>query len=155
MKVLKLETDIPHSALPYPEDLWDRLKYFSWKIITPCHNGVRDALLRLGIIHHEGRQDFLLGKLAEDRTLADFLRYIHAVGFGNHFIAWEDDGQVVSLRKLVNFEWQYHLRIFDDGEIRGHYEYTPESHPLWHLNHVGREERRAEFSRILSDWTAP
>lgn len=154
MAVLTLETSIPNSILLYPEGLWDRFKFTFWKIITPHHNFMRDALLRSGIIHHKGRQDFKLGKLAEGRTLTDFLHYLHALGFGNRFIAWDDDGQIVSLRKLVGFEWQYHLRIFNDGEVRGHFEYTPESHPFLHLKDVNMEARHDDFVRFVGDWVA-
>ena len=146
---------IPNSVLPYPEGFWDRIKYFLWKIITPCHPYGRDALLKLHIIHHEGRQDYVIGRMAPGVKLEDFLRYLHTQGFSNHFIAWEDDGQVVSLRKLVNFKWQYHLRIFGDGEVRGHYERTPEGHPIWHLKEIGREERRKDFLRFIGDWVVP
>ena len=32
-------------------------------------------------------------------------------------MAWTDKDQVLSWRKLVNFQEQYHLRVFKDGEI--------------------------------------
>ena len=152
MSVLTLETDIPDSTLPYPDAFWDRIKYLFWKAIAPIHPLVRDGLLKAGILHHEGRQDFKLGKLAEGRTLDDFLHYLHALGFGNHFIAWNDTDQIISLRKLVGFEWQYHLRIFNDGEVRGHYEYTPECHPILHTMDGCKQERRDDFMNFVGDW---
>lgn len=148
---------IPDSVLPYPEDLFDRLKYRFWKWVYPFHNRVRDGLLTMGILHppYTYRQNYVLGRLRRGRKMGEFLRHLESVGFGNHFIAWQDDGQVASLRKLVDFRWQYHLRIFKDGEVRGHYELTPESHPLMHYNKHGQEPRRDEFLTFLGDWVTP
>jgi hypothetical protein len=142
-------------VLPYPDGLWNRVKYVFWKTITPGYLWGLNLLLRLRILHHEGRQNFTLGTLVPGRKIDDFIQYLHFRGFFNHFIAWKDDGQVISLRKLENFEWQYHIRVFKDGEIRGHYEYTPESHPAWHLKEIGMEERREIFLNYLGDWVVP
>ena len=143
------ENAIPDSVLPYPEGFFDRLKYFAWKAISPGYEFGRNVLLKLHFIHHEGRQHFVIGKMASGVTLQAFLKYLHSQGFANHFIAWKDDGQIVSVRKLVNFDWQYHLRIFNDGEVRGHYECTPEAHPQRHLKEIGLEARREDFLKIL------
>ncbi len=146
---------IPDSVVPYPGGVVNKAKYFFWKAYTPIHVWGMNLLLRLHILHHEGRQNFLLGKLAPGVKLEDFLVHMHAQGWGNHFVAWHDDGQVMSIRKLVNFTWQYHLRIFSDGEVRGHYEYTPESHPRRHVKEVGMEARREDFLNFLGDWVIP
>ena len=84
----------------------------------------------------------------------DFLQYLIDNGWWNHFIAWTDEDQIISLRRLESFTWQYHLRIFRDGEVRGHYEYTPEAHPKWHLQEVGMEPRSEDFKKFLGDWVA-
>ena len=149
------EGRIPDSVIPYPDGLWNRVKYVFWKLITPGYLWGLNLLLRLHILHHEGRQHFVLGALAPGRRMEDFIHYLHFNGYYNHFIAWKDDGQLISLRKLENFEWQYHLRVFKDGEVRGHYEYTPEAHPRWHLKEVGMEERRGIFLNHLGDWVVP
>ena len=81
--------------------------------------------------------------------------YLLSQGFANHFIAWKDDDQVFSLRKCVDFERQYHLRIFSDGEVRGHFETTPEAHPTMHMKEIGMEARREDFLRYLGDWIIP
>jgi hypothetical protein len=146
---------IPDSVLPFPDGLWNQVKYVFWKAITPGYLWGLNLLLDLHILHHEGRQNFVLGKLASGRKMEDFIQYLHFKGYFNHFIAWEDDGQIISLRKLENFEWQYHLRVFKDGEVRGHYEYTPESHPKLHLKEIGMEERREVFLNNLGDWITP
>jgi len=147
-----LKTVPPDSVLPYPDGLASRLKYFFWRAISYPFPYVRDWLLTAGFIRHSGRQAFLLGRLKSPADIGPFLRHLSAQGFGNHFIAWKDDGQLVSLRRLDGFERQYHLRIFKDGEVRGHYEFTPESHPWWHQHDVGVDSRREDFLRFLGDW---
>jgi hypothetical protein len=145
---------IPKAALPYPDRMTDRAKYHLWKAIYPAHNKVRDVLLATHLLHppYKGRQDYLLGSLAPGRKMEDFLRYLEGREFGNHFIAWDDEGQVASLRRLEDFRWQYHLRIFEDGEVRGHYELTPESHPFKHYGKNGQVPRREQFEEFLGDW---
>jgi hypothetical protein len=119
------------------------------------HGTARDVLLSLRVLRHEGRQDYLLGRITPGRSIEDFVKYLETQQLKNHFIALMDDDEVVSVRKLVDFEHQYHLRIFEDGEVRGHYEYTPESHPRLHMKKVGQEARREDFLRFLGDWIVP
>ncbi|HUC31700.1 MAG TPA: hypothetical protein VMR99_03395 [Candidatus Paceibacterota bacterium] len=155
MDDIALRQSIPNSVLPYPKGLRNRSKYVFWKFIYPVHGAGRDILLSLGILHHEGRQNYLIGHIAPGRSIEDFLKHLEAHEYANHFIALKDDDEAVSVRRLVDFEYQYHLRIFKDGEVRGHYEYTPESHPKWHMKKVGQESRREEFLQALGDWIVP
>ena len=132
--------------------LIDRAKAVAWHCISPVFPQTRDALLRLGILKHGIRQPFVLGKLAAGRTVEGLASHVAQYGFGNHFVAWVDSDEVLGLRKRDNFHRQYHLRVFKDGEIRGHYEWTPESAPYKHLLDIGMEPRREEFRRFLGDW---
>jgi hypothetical protein len=150
-----LRRSIPDSVLPYPKGFRNRSKYIFWKAIYPIHGTGRDFLLSLGVLHHEGKQNYLLGHIAPGRTMEEFVKYLETRQCRNHFIALRDDDEVVSVRRVVDFEHQYHLRIFKDGEVRGHYEFTPESHPKWHMEKVGQEPRREEFLEILGDWIVP
>ncbi|MDE2038254.1 MAG: hypothetical protein KGI69_03480 [Patescibacteria group bacterium] len=146
---------LPPSRLARPSTPRNMLKYAFWKAYAPLHPYVRDALLSLHVVRHDCRQRFLLGKLApgvSPQALADRLI---AQGFGNHFVAWEDAGELVSLRKPDGFSHQYHIRIFDDGEVRGHYEYTTEYSPLMHYKAVRQEPRTEEFRAFLGDMVAP
>jgi hypothetical protein len=136
----------------YPESFHDRLKFIFWTFYTPYHPFFRDTFIKLGIISHDIRQPFLLGKLSPNRTVEDFVKFLIGQGYGNHFIAWKDKGEIVSLRNVKSFAMQYHIRIFEDGEIRGHYEYTPECHPVWHMKEIGMEDRSSEFKNFLKDW---
>ncbi len=142
---------LPSSKMIYPESFLDRIKYVFWRFYTPHHVFFRDALLSLGVVAHEGRQNFLIGKIAPHLSIKEFVSFLVEHGYGNHFVAWEDEGEVVSLRYVKDFVHQYHMRVFEDGEVRGHYEYTPESHPFLHLNDVHMEDYRGEFISLLGD----
>lgn len=146
---------LPFSQIHYPDAIIDRVKYYFWKVYTPLHPLCRDILLTLRIVKHNGRQRIPLGRLAPGKSMKEFIAYLVSRGYANHFVAWEDEGELVSFRYVVDFNFQYHLRIFMDGEVRGHYEYTPESHPIWHLQEVGFEERRDEFLNLLKEWIVP
>jgi hypothetical protein len=155
MDEIALRQSIPDSVLPYPKGFRNRSKYVLWKAIYPVHGTGRDVLISLGILHHEGKQNYLLGHIAPGRSMEDFVQYLVERHIRNHFVALRDDDEVASLRRVVDFEHQYHLRIFKNGEVRGHFEYTPESHPKWHMKKVGQEARRADFLEMLGDWIIP
>lgn len=155
---------LPASKMVRPSSFRDQLKYAFWMMYTPYHPrvrdtlthfGLRDTLVRFKVIQHAGRQDFLLGTIAPGYSVRDVVLHLVDQGFGNHFVAWKDDGEVVSLRYVENFSHQYHIRIFEDGEIRGHFEHTPECHPLKHLKEVGQESRHDHFLMILGEKIVP
>jgi GT2 family glycosyltransferase len=123
-----------------------------WRRISPFFMKVRDVLIACRIIKHNFRQPYHLGYLDPSKTEADLLKHLHAQGFSNHFFAWDDPGQKYSLRRRTDFKFQYHLRIFSDGEIRGHYEWTPEAHPIRHLQDLGMQPQTEEFTKFLQGW---
>lgn len=56
-------------------------------------------------------------------------------------------GQIYTVRKIVDYDHQIHLRFRKDGLVSGHYELRPEIHALEHLfgeelGFVTRLERR-------------
>jgi hypothetical protein len=130
----------------------ERQKLRFWRWLTPHFPKIRDFLLRHRVIWHHGRQDYRLGKIVPHKTPDELIIHLSSHGFGNHFVAWVDEGQLVSLRKLDNYRYQYHLRIFDDGEIRGHYELNPEYKAIPHFLEWGMEDRRQEFLIFLTEW---
>ena len=134
--------------------LSQKIKNRIWHIVYYVFPWFQKHLVEWRIIWHDkSRQKYHLGWLAPGKTLKDFEKHLHEKwGFGNHFVAWVDSGQVLSWRKLVDFDRQYHIRVFKDGEIRGHFEYTPESKSLAHFKEVGEEERLAEFKKFLGDF---
>lgn len=150
----------------YPSTPHDRLKYWFWRAYTPLHPLVRGVSSSLGISkfliwcvvpesRHTGRQDFLIGTLDPSCSIREFVSFLVAHGFTNHFVAWKDADELVSLRRLVDFRRQYHIRVFKDGEVRCHYEYTPEYRPVQHLIRIGFEDRTDEFKNLVKDWLVP
>ncbi|MEI6580982.1 MAG: hypothetical protein WCO07_02295 [bacterium] len=132
----------------------DKIKHKIWKAIYKFFVPTQRKLLRLGIIKHSSeRQRYHLGWLDSSKTLEDLKKHLDEKwNFGNNLVAWVDKGQVLGWRKLVDFHHQYHLRVFEDGEIRGHFEYTPEARPIAHFREKGEEERREDFLKFLGNF---
>jgi len=136
-----------------PFRLADKIKLRIWRhAIYPAFPHVRDGLLSLGIIRHSGRQPWPIGWIAPGKTAEDLVKHLEKLGFHNHFVAWVDSDQSFGLRLHDGFSYQYHLRIFNDGEVRGHYEKTPESNPVDHFMEKGFEPRTEDFDRWLQGW---
>jgi hypothetical protein len=154
MDKVALKESITDSKLPHPQDRWGRIKYRIWERVYPHYTSIRDTLLDIGLIYprNTGRQPFVLGTLKSVETLPKFLAHLGKQGFGNHVVAWEDSEEIAGLRKPDGFHFQYHLRVFDDGEVRGHYEYTPEAHPIKHLGYRHMKDRRDDFKKFCGDW---
>ncbi len=133
---------------------FEKLKQKIWRGIYRFFPMLQKDLLKWGLVWHEKkRQKYHLGWLAPHKTLGGLKKHLNEKwGFGNHFVAWTDTGQVLSWRKLESFSRQYHLRVFEDGEIRGHYEFTPEEHPVDHFAENGETEHKADFIKFLGDF---
>lgn len=132
----------------------DRIKNKLWHYIYRFFHKFQTFLLKYKIIRkNQGRQEYHIGWLAPNRTLEELKAHLHSNwGFGNHFVAWIDEGQVLSWRKLIDFNHQYHLRVFNDREIRGHMEYTPEGHPMDHFFDPTGNNRKEDFLKFLGDY---
>ena len=133
---------------------WEKIQQKTWDFVYSFFVPFRNYLLKIGLISHKkGRQRYHLGWLAPGRTLEDLKKHLHDKwGFGNHFVAWIDEGQVLSWRKLTDFRDQYHLRVFEDGEICGHFEYTPEAKPIEHFVEKGEVDKTPDFLKFLGDF---
>lgn len=133
---------------------FEKIKMKMWRFIYRFFPTFQRILLKWHIIwHNNGRQRYHIGWLAPGKTLEGLKKHLHLQwGFGNHFIAWTDSGQVLSWRKLADFNDQYHLRVFSDGEMRGHYEFTPEGHPFGHLDEKSESFRKKDFLKFLGNF---
>lgn len=126
------------------------IKQRFWRMIYPIFKWGEHQFLPF---HQKQRQKYHIGWLAPNRTLADLKRHLsQKYGFGNHFVAWEDTNQILSWRKLASFDEQYHLRVFNDGEIRGHYEFTPESAPYKHFFGTKENPKQSDFLKFLDGY---
>ena len=140
----------------YSDDMtfFERVKQRIWRVIYKFFPVVQKDLLKIRLIWHtDKKQKYHIGWLASGKTLEGLKRHLHEKwGFGNHFVAWVDEGQVLSWRKLVDFNDQYHLRVFEDVEIRGHFELTPEGHPIDHFTEKGEMNKREDFLKFLGEY---
>ena len=132
----------------------DKIKQKIWHVIYKFFPTVQRVLLKWHIVwHQKERQQYHIGWLAPGKTLEELKKHLNTEwGFGNHFVAWIDSGQVLSWRKLVDFRHQYHLRVFEEGEIRGHFELTPEAHPIDHFTEKGEQQHREDFLKFLGEF---
>ena len=143
--------ELPYSGMVYPDSLSGKIKYAFWRVYTPYHPFFRDLAVALGLVRYYGRQDWLIGTIAPNLSIQEFVSYLLERGYGNHFVALKDDGELVSLRHTDSFAYQYHLRVFEDREVRAHYECTPECHPIIHMRDDQMEPRREYFLSVLKD----
>ncbi|NNM84050.1 hypothetical protein HKL94_02430 [Candidatus Parcubacteria bacterium] len=132
----------------------ERVAKIVWRAAYAIFPSLQKILLKLHIIWHEnGRQRYHIGWLRRGATLEELKKHLSEKWhFGNHFVAWKDDDQVLSWRRLESFEKQWHLRVYADGEIRGHYENTPEANPLQHMREDGEIDRTEEFRTFLGTY---
>lgn len=124
--------------------------------IRPLFPFFQWLVLALGIIKApKERQSFSFGFLRKDISLTKARKHLSSCGFFMNRIAFNDPGQVLSMRKLSDKDprWQYHLRIFEDGEICGHFERTPEDYPLRHLAADGQIKKEEDFIVWIKDIT--
>lgn len=97
------------------------------------------------------RQPYRIGQIQKGVGLEEIQQHLARNGFFLERVAYPDPGQTLSMRRLSDEhpDRQYHLRVFSDGEVRGHYEYTPEDHPIQHLNEALFEKREEDFKGFL------
>lgn len=113
-------------------------------------------VLSLGIVKApDVRQPYSFGYLREGISTSDAKEHLRTQGFFMNRIAFNDPGQVLSMRRLCDKkpDWQYHIRIFEDGEICAHYELTPEDHPFAHLKAEGQVSGEKEIKEWIKDIT--
>ena len=125
---------------------WYYSKKVLWKIIYILWPPVLRLIEILKL--HNSRQKFHLWYL-RCCSKEDFIHLLLDYGFESDIIAYRDPGQIVWMRKLDTPLYQYHIRLFIDGEIRSHYEYSPEAKPIAHSFEIGIQPRATFFKNIL------
>ena len=126
---------------------WKRVG--SWKISERIYKNGRDFCQWAHITRHSGRQHFHIGWLAKGVTKIKLRRHLEKAEFEHDPYAWIDKDEVLSMRKPAKDKYQYHIRLHKDGEIRGHYEYAPDSKPLKHLETRYFRRKRRYFKTLL------
>lgn len=137
-----------------PSKILDKIKYYFWKyLIYPIFPHLRNTLfLKLRSAFHNYRQPWHIGFLIPNKDVEDLKNFLFEKGFLLNEIAWIDPGEILSMRLFDGHEFQYHIRLFNDMEIRAHYEQTPEIHPFGHFFETLFEPRASKFKEILGDW---
>ena len=125
-------------------------KKFFWRVIYVIWPPVLRLIEFLKI--HNSRQKYLLGHLSLNNNIETLTEFLLTQGFELDLIALRDPGQILGMRKLDTPLYQYHIRLFCDGEIRGHYEYSPEAKPIAHSFENGIEPRKDFFNKILTGY---
>lgn len=150
--ILELIRRIPHARIHYPDGFSYKTKYFFWKLYRPFHPFLRDLGIWLRVVRHTvSRQPFLLGTVDLVTGFKPLLDHLLSLGFAAQSVAWKDDGEIASLSLPESFVFQYHIRVFDDGEVRAHYEHTPEAHPIRHMLEIEMKPAYEEFRRMIGD----
>lgn len=130
-----------------------RIKPYSkaWHLLYAAHPPVRAALQIGG--RHKDRHPYLLGLFnVEKYTIKDLAYHLIEFGFEKDRLAWKEEGEVLSMRKVDGKKFQWHIRMYKDGEVRAHYEYSPEVHPLKHLKHEVFKDDSDFLIPILGDY---
>ncbi|GAH24878.1 unnamed protein product [marine sediment metagenome] len=83
----------------------------------------------------------------------DFMRRLIPLGYQYNYFSYNFKDQICNVRKLVietvasipayeheNEIWQYHLRLYDSGEVTGHFEKSYEENAMEHIRGVGLTE---------------
>ena len=116
-----------------------------WRIIYALYPPLLRMLEKLKI--HRGRQPYLVGFLKGE--ISALKNYLEREGFEDAILAWKDEGEILSMRKINDEIYQYHIRVFDDGEIRAHYEYSSEGNPWGHVREHHFVPKKRFFSELL------
>lgn len=134
------------------QDLYTTRKKI-WKIITPLFPFLRTKFGFLRYLRYIGRETYPIGFSPLPFSIIE--NELEKAGFVKYYVAWLDQGEVLSMRKSDGFEWQYHIRIFNDGEVRGHYELTPEYQAFKHFFDFGKVARSNEFHEMIGHLLEP
>lgn len=120
-----------------------------WNIVYVVYPPILRMLEKLHF--HKGRQHFLIGKI-DTSACTEIEIHLEKCGFQKAILAWKDTDETLSMRKIDNDIFQYHIRIFSDGEVRCHYEYTSEGNPWGHIREHLFKPEKEYFQKIVSKW---
>lgn len=73
-------------------------------------------------------------------------------GYTKSILAWKDTGEILNMRLLDKEKFQYHIRLFSDGQIRAHHEFSPEANPWAHIKAKRFERENSYFENLLVDY---
>lgn len=112
------------------------------------------------------REGWHIGFLPESYYLYSDIEFIDEIegrliddDWQPNYFSFSDEGQITSMRKMFRdnegYWWQDHIRVHNDGEVRGHREVSYEEDALGHLKGIGAIELPpSEQERIMQILTA-
>lgn len=121
-----------------------------WKIVYKIYPPFLRVLEKIGV--HKKRQKFFIGKLRGNVSFENFKKFLFSENFESAILAWKDPHEILSLRKIDSKVFQYHLRLYSDREITGHYEYSSEGNPWRHIVETVFEPKEEYFKKLLADF---
>ena len=121
-----------------------------WSVIYKIYPPILRFLEFCGF--HRGRQAYHVGRIHDLGDLSTIKQHLKHEGFEDAVLAWKDSDELLNMRKVDNKKFQYHIRLFDDGEVRGHYEYSSEGNPWRHIREIGFTSSKKYFCEILNKW---
>ena len=98
---------------------------------------------------HKGRQPHAVGFLKPGVSLDEARRFLESKGYEHCILAWRDAGEILGHRLVHRKVFQYHVRIFKDGEVRAHYEYSLEGNPIKHVLETVLDAETPYFKTLL------
>ena len=123
----------------------------AWHVVYAVQPPIRKVLQACGM--GNSRKPYMLGKLnAKKYSLEDFEKHMSSIGFEHVKLAWCEDGEVLSMRRVDGLKFQWHVRVFEDGEVRGHYEYSAEGNPIHHLRGKVFQDDKDFLLSLLGDY---
>lgn len=126
----------------------------AWEVVYAVHPPIRKVMQIGG--RHEARGPYLLGKLNTTKyTLDAFKEYLISINFERARLAFKEEGEVLNMRRVDGLKFQWHLRVFEDWEVRAHYEPAPENSPIKHLKDVFKHKFKDDkdfLKSLLGDY---
>jgi hypothetical protein len=124
----------------YRKSMW-------WRSVYVFYPPILRVLEKVRV--HAFRQKYLMGMLRPEYDAEDLARYLESKGYENAILAWRDPGELLSMRKLNGPLYQYHIRLFEDGEVRCHYEHSSEGNSLGHVLESCFQPKTKYFRTLL------
>ena len=118
-----------------------------WKIVKWW----RRARIILGLYSDRGKSEHFLFQLSAPITAQVFYEKVIPLHYQYDPFATQYRGQIFSVRKLED-RMQYHVRLYKDGAISGHYEHNYEFKMQGHIR--GKDCRRMVESEYAELKTA-
>lgn len=132
-----------HKEITYP------IRKFIRRYLSLAFPWLRKKFWFLRTLRYKGREDYIIWNLCDSISIAEAKTALEKLWFQEYAVAWIDIWEVLGMRKNDWFEYQYHIRLFNDGEVRWHYELTPEYARFRHFFDFYKIEKKSDFIGMI------